>query len=90
MCTVEWFCPLSGAAPIQKVCDKYSRLSIIGTFKGNRKKFELAGGSSYRGFELPRVDCIDKELIEDFKKLRKNVDKVKEGGEILDLILSYL
>ena len=50
----------------------------------------MAGGSSYRGFELPRVDCIDKELIEDFKKLRKNVDKVKEGGEILDLILSYL
>jgi len=55
----------------------YSRLPIIQTFKGNRKKlelsrvkyienvlkgnencFELAGGSSYRGFELPGVDCM--------------------------------
>ena len=62
----------------------YSRLPIIRTFKGNRKKFELwgvrviegkiitienvlngnencfelTGGSSYRGFELPGVDCI--------------------------------
>ena len=26
--------------------------------KGNENCFELAGGSSYRGFELPGVDCI--------------------------------
>ena len=25
--------------------------------KGNENCFELAGGSSYRGFELPGVDC---------------------------------
>ena len=25
--------------------------------KGNENWFELAGGSSYRGFELPGVDC---------------------------------
>ena len=27
-------------------------------FKGNENWFELAEGSSYRGFELPGVDCI--------------------------------
>ena len=26
--------------------------------KGNVNCFELAGGSSYRGFELPGFDCI--------------------------------
>ena len=26
--------------------------------KGNKNYFELTGGSSYRGFELPRVDCM--------------------------------
>ena len=26
--------------------------------KGIEIYFELTGGSSYRGFELPRVDCI--------------------------------
>ena len=26
--------------------------------KGNENYFELTGGSSYRGFELPGVDCI--------------------------------
>ena len=26
--------------------------------KGNENWFELAGGSSWRGFELSRVDCI--------------------------------
>ena len=26
--------------------------------KGNENCFELAEGSSYRGFELPEVDCI--------------------------------
>ena len=26
--------------------------------KGNENCFELAGGSSYGGFELPEVDCI--------------------------------
>ena len=57
----------------------YSRLLIIRTFKGNRKRFELStvkyyyiendlkgnenwfklgGGSSYRGFKLPGVNCI--------------------------------
>ena len=48
---------------------KYSRLPIIRTFKENQKKgvesepkgnencFDLADGSSYRGFELPEVDC---------------------------------
>ena len=25
------------------------------TLKGNKKYFELVGGSSYEGFELPRV-----------------------------------
>ena len=25
--------------------------------KGNANYFELTGGSSYRGFELPEVDC---------------------------------
>ena len=25
--------------------------------KGNENCFELAGGSSYRGFEIPEVDC---------------------------------
>ena len=25
---------------------------------GNENCFKLAGGSSYRGFELPEVDCI--------------------------------
>ena len=25
--------------------------------KGNENYFELTGGSSYRGFELPGVDC---------------------------------
>ena len=28
--------------------------------KGNENSFELAGGSSYRGFELAGVDCIFK------------------------------
>ena len=27
--------------------------------KGNENYFELTGGSSYRGFELPGVDCIN-------------------------------
>ena len=26
--------------------------------KGNENYFDLTGGSSYRGFELPGVDCI--------------------------------
>ena len=26
--------------------------------RGNENCFELVGGSSYRGFELPGVDCI--------------------------------
>ena len=30
---------------------------IENDLKGNENCFELAGGSSYRGFELPRVDC---------------------------------
>ena len=25
--------------------------------KGNENYFELAGGSSYKGFELPGLDC---------------------------------
>ena len=25
--------------------------------KGNENCFDLAGGSNYRGFELPEVDC---------------------------------
>ena len=28
---------------------------MINDLKGNKNYFELAGGSSYRGFELPRV-----------------------------------
>ena len=28
--------------------------------KGNENYFDLTGGSSYRGFELPGVDCISK------------------------------
>ena len=27
--------------------------------KGNENYFELTGGSNYRGFELPGVDCIN-------------------------------
>ena len=27
--------------------------------KGNENYFELTGGSSYRGFELPGVECIN-------------------------------
>ena len=31
---------------------------VENVLKGNENCFELAGGSSYRGFELPGVDCI--------------------------------
>ena len=31
--------------------------------KGNENYFELTGGSSYRGFELPGVDCILLRLL---------------------------
>ena len=31
--------------------------------KGNENCFELGGGSCYRGFELPGVDCINKHLF---------------------------
>ena len=31
--------------------------------KGNENYFELTGGSSYRGFELPGVDCNSKQNI---------------------------
>ena len=30
--------------------------------KGNENYFELAGGSSYGGFELPGVDCNPADL----------------------------
>ena len=30
--------------------------------KGNENCFELAGGSSYRGFKLPEVDCTHKKI----------------------------
>ena len=32
--------------------------------KGNENYFELTGGSSYRGFELPRVDCNNKTFAQ--------------------------
>ena len=31
--------------------------------KGNENYFELTGGLSYRGFELPGFHCISKEAI---------------------------
>ena len=31
---------------------------VENVLKGNENSFELAGGSSYRGFELPGIDCI--------------------------------
>ena len=30
--------------------------------KGNENCFKLTRGSSYRGFELPEVGCINKEV----------------------------
>ena len=32
------------------------KLYNINDLRGNKNHFELAGGSSYRGFELPRVN----------------------------------
>ena len=32
--------------------------------KGNENYLELTGGSSYRGFELPRVDCNNKKFTQ--------------------------
>ena len=32
-------------------------IMIENDLKGNQNCFELTGGSSYRGFELPGVDC---------------------------------
>ena len=37
--------------------------------KGNENYFELTGGSSYGGFELPGVDCM-KVLLEIFAMRR--------------------
>ena len=36
--------------------------------KGNENYFELTGGSSYRGFELPGVDsrCLRRLTLHDF------------------------
>ena len=31
--------------------------------KGNENYFELTGGSSYRGFELPGVDCTLQNIL---------------------------
>ena len=31
--------------------------------KGIENYFELTGGSSYRGFELPGVDCTSKHAV---------------------------
>ena len=31
--------------------------------KGIENYFELTGGSSYRGFELPGVDCTGKHVV---------------------------
>lgn len=40
---------------------------LVVTFEGNRKRFELAGGSSNRGFELSGFNCIFKsETIYEF------------------------
>ena len=38
--------------------------------KGNENYFDLTGGSSYRGFELPGVDCIFKIIVAAYPRMR--------------------
>ena len=38
--------------------------------KGNETYFDLTGGSSYRGFELPGVDCRKSSSYREFELLR--------------------
>ena len=44
--------------------------------KGNKNYFELTGGSSYRGFELPRVDCIKVASL-----IAKNFSSLNNGND---------
>ena len=51
--TVFFFYPTCHA---RKTCCELSRVRLYRNhLKGNKNNFELAGGSSYRRFELPRV-----------------------------------
>ena len=49
---------------------------IIWKLFGREKKFELAGGSSYGGFELPGVDCISD--VDYFQSLEKSMNPLEE------------
>ena len=46
--------------------------------KGIENYFELTGGSSYRGFELPRVDCTLFILKTNTVNLRMNEELSSE------------
>ena len=51
--TVNYFFPTFKA---RKTLFELSRVILYGNDpRGNKNYFELVGGSSYRGFELPRV-----------------------------------
>ena len=42
--------------PLRTPSKSYATPLYINDLRGNKNHFELAGGSSYRGFELPRVN----------------------------------
>ena len=44
--------------------------------KGKESCFELAGGSSYGGFELPGVDCISN--VDYFQSVEKSMNPLEE------------